>query len=160
MIKLFTAMIEQVGKRKGARARRGFTLIEILLVLTLLGLVFSILGRKIFSGFSRGKVQATKIQIKQIEGDLDRYRLDCNFYPTTDQGLKALLEAPTAGRKCKNYDPQGYLSAKSNKMPEDAWGNEFTYTCDDGINYTIKSMGADGVEGGDGDNADISSADE
>ena len=138
--------------------KNGFTLIEILLVLALLGLVFSILGKRVFSGFSRGKVQATKIQIKQLEGDMDRYRLDCNFYPTTEQGLKALVEKPTAGKDCKNYDPAGYNGGKK-APPTDAWGNDFQYTSD-GLTYTIKSLGADGVEGGEADAADISSADE
>ena len=136
------------------------TLIEILLVLALLTFVFSILGRRVFSGFSRGQVQTTKIQIKQLEGDLDRYRLDCNRYPTTDQGLKALIEKPEIPPECKNYDPAGYLSSKSKNVPTDAWGNPFVYQCDDGINYVIKSLGADGVEGGEGEKADFASNDE
>ena len=92
--------------------KNGFTLIEILLVLALLGLVFSILGKRVFSGFSRGKVQATKIQIKQLEGDMDRYRLDCIFYPTTEQGLKALVEKPTAGKDAKTTTLLATTAAK------------------------------------------------
>jgi general secretion pathway protein G len=138
--------------------KSGFTLIEIMLVLALLGLMASFLIPKIAGQGDKGKIQATKILIKQLEGDLDRYRLDCGSYPTSEQTLKALIEAPTAGRKCKNYDPAGYLRAK--KLPQDAWQNDFDYKCEDGLNYTITSFGADGVEGGEGPNKDISSSEE
>ncbi len=141
------------------KSKLGMTLIEILLVIALIALVASTLGRRVFSGFSRGKIQTTKIQMKQLEGDLDRYRLDCNRYPTTDQGLKALIEKSEVPPDCKNYDPAGYL-ASGKKLPTDAWGNPFAYQCDDGINYVIKSLGADGVEGGEGENADLASNDE
>lgn len=139
----------------------GFTIIEILLVLVLLGMVATFMGRNIFSSASRGKVQGTKIAIKQLEGDLDRFRLDCNFYPTTDQGIQALISAPTSGRTCSNYDPSGYLGGGGKKsLPKDPFNNPFVYTCEDGLNYEIKSLGADGIEGGEDANADISSNDE
>jgi general secretion pathway protein G len=138
------------------KTKHGFTLIEILLVLTLLGLVASFLGGKIFSQFGRGRVQSAKLLIKKVEGDLDRFRLDCNFYPYTDQGLQALVTAPSVGRQCPNYDPSGYIKS----VPKDPWGNEFAYKCDDGLNYEIISYGADGMPGGEGENADISSRDE
>ena len=142
--------------RKG---NRGLTLIEILLVLALLGIVMSIIGGRVFSGFTRGKVQSTKIAIKQLEGNLDRYRLDCNFYPTeAEGGLKALVEKPTAGRDCKNYDPNGYLDGKK-KEPSDSWGTPFRYESD-GLKYVITSLGNDGAEGGEGENADIRSDEE
>ena len=139
--------------------RKGFTLIEILLVLSLLGIVFSIVGRKVFSSFGRGKAKATVLQIKQLEGSLDQYRADCGAYPTTDQGLAALVTQPTAGRGCKDYNPEGYLGG-SKKPPTDAWGADFQYTCEDGRHYVIKSLGDGGLEGGEGNERDISSADE
>ena len=139
--------------------QHGFTLIEIMIVLALLGLVFSIVGRRVVGGLFRGQRQAAKIQIKQIEGDLDRYRLDCNFYPTTDQGMAALHTKPSAGRSCPNYDPAGYLAGSKNS-PKDPWGTEYKYTSDDGLTYEIKSFGRDGKEGGEGEDSDISSADE
>lgn len=138
--------------------KKGFTLLEILMVITLLGIVLTIVGKRAFRGVSRGKVQASRIIMKQLEGNLDRFRLDCNRYPTTEQGLKGLLEAPTSTPVCKNYDPEGYLDGQK-KLPEDAWGNPLQYTCDDGINYVIKSLGADGLEGGDGENKDLLSSD-
>jgi general secretion pathway protein G len=127
--------------------------------MVLLGLVASFLGRNIFSSFSKGQVNAAKLTIKRIEGDLDRFRLDCNYYPYTDQGLAALVAPPTTGRPCPSYDPNGYQGGKKT-LPKDPWGKEFVYTCEDGLNYEIKTLGADGVEGGEGDNADISSKDE
>ena len=138
------------------KSKKGFTLIEILLVLTLLGIVMSFVGGKIFSSFGKGQVQSAKILLKRLEGDLDRFRLDCNFYPYTAQGLEALKAAPSAGRQCPNYDPNGYVK----NVPKDPWGTDFVYSCDDGLNYEIKSLGADTKEGGEGPNADISTSDE
>jgi len=139
--------------------KKGFTIIEILLVMVLIGMVASFLGRKIFAGFAQGQVNAAKLSIKRIEGDLDYFRLDCNFYPYTDQGLAALATQPTVGRACPSYNPVGYMGGKK-AVPKDPWGKDFEYSCEDGLNYEIKSLGADGVEGGEGDNKDISSKDE
>lgn len=137
------------------KKQKGFTIIEILLVLALLGMVASFVLGDAFDSFGQGQVQAAKIQIKRIEGELDRFRLDCNYYPYTGQGLEALVNAPSSGRQCPNYSPKGYIK----KVPKDPWDNDFVYTCEDGANYTIVSLGADGQEGGEGDNADISSED-
>jgi general secretion pathway protein G len=137
---------------------KGFTLLEILMVIALLSVVITFLARNIFPQFSRGKIDAAKIQMRQLDGDLDRYRLDCNRYPTTAQGINSLLRAPDVAPLCPNYDPAGYYSGKA-KSIKDVWGNEFKYICEDGINYEIISLGADGKEGGEGENADISSKD-
>lgn len=134
---------------------KGFTLVEIMLVLVLLGLILSIVGPRVTGALFSGQTKAARIQIKQIEGYLDRYQIDCNFYPTTDQGLKALVSKPTTGRACPNYSVTGYAAGK--KVPKDPWGNDFIYRCEDGRNYEIISLGADGVEGGEDENADISS---
>lgn len=136
--------------------KRGFTLLEVLMVIALLSVVITFLAKNIFPQFSKGKVQAAKIQMQQLEGDLDRYRLDCNRYPTTAQGLDALLTAPSAPPACPNYDPAGYFSGKQ-KQIKDVWGGAFKYICEDGVNYEIISLGADAKEGGEGENADISS---
>jgi len=141
-----------------SHSKKGFTLLEILMVLALLGVIFSILGGKIISSFTRGKVNATKIQIQKVGSDLDQYKFDCNRYPTTAQGLKALVSAPGDAPLCPNYNPDGYNGGKK-KTPVDAWGSEFVYTSD-GSNYVLKSLGADAMEGGDGENEDLSSADE
>ena len=164
MRKVFNQLQRRIagGKIKRNKKRlKAFTLVEIMMVLVLLGLVMTIVGPRLTGALFGGQRRAVKIQIKQLEGYLDRYRLDCNFYPTTDQGLKALIEKPSGGKPCPNYDPNGYLPGGTNKkVPTDPWGTEFIYTCEDGINYVIKSLGKDGVEGGEGENADISSTDE
>ncbi len=136
----------------------GLTLLEILMVLALLGFVLSIVGQRVFSAFNRGNVRATKILIKRIEGELDRYKLDCGSYPSTEQGLAALVTAPTVGKKCRDYDPSGY-NGGAKEPPKDAWQNDLKYESD-GRAYKIISLGEDGTEGGDGQNADISSGEE
>ena len=83
--------------------KRGLTLLEILAVIALLGLVMSFLGREIFSRLSRGKRDSARIMIKQIEQDLDRYRFDCNRYPSTAQGLQALISARLIQEIQKQY---------------------------------------------------------
>ncbi len=137
--------------------KKGMTLIEIMLVLVLVGFVVSFFAKDLFSVFTSGNIKATRLAIKSLQSQLDYFRLDCNFYPTTEQGLEALLTAPTAGRQCPNYAPKGYLSG-AKKVPIDPWGSPFKYESN-GQEYTIKSLGSDGQEGGDGEGADISSAD-
>jgi general secretion pathway protein G len=132
--------------------RSGFTLLEILMVIALLGIIITVVGGKLSSGFGKGKINVAKLQIKQLQGALERYRLDCGFFPTTDQGLESLVTAPTGGRVCKNYDPEGY-EKKANL--NDPWGSPFKYTCEDGVNFEITSFGEDGIEGGEGRSADI-----
>jgi general secretion pathway protein G len=144
--------------KKSKKNNKGFSLLEIMVVLVLLGLIISIVGPRITNALFSGQSKAVKIQIKQIEGYLDRYRLDCSAYPTTDQGLKALVEKPSSGKACPNWDPSGY--APNKKVPKDPWNNEFIYRSDDGFEYEVISLGQDGKEGGEGENADFSSKEE
>jgi len=131
----------------------GFTLIEMMIVLAIIALVMGFVGTKVIRRFDESKVSATKIQIKQLSVILDDFRRVCGFYPTTEQNLDALVKAPV-GRTCKNYDPEGFVK----KVPQDAWNHDFIYTSD-GNKFEIKSLGADGKEGGDGFDKDISSND-
>lgn len=131
----------------------GFSLIEMLIVIALMALVGTFVASNVIRKFDMAKVDATRIQIKQLGVILDDFRRVCGFYPTTDQGLDALIRAP-GGRECKNYDPEGFIKEK--KVPKDAWSNDFVYESD-GNRYTLKSLGKDGkLEGSDLD-ADISS---
>lgn len=129
----------------------GFSLIEIMIVVMIMGLLVGLVGPKIMGSFSRAKVDTTKVQMKQIATTLKNYRLDCNLYPTTDQGLEALAAAPTTGSACRNYAPGGYMP----KLPKDGWDKDFLYESQDGTNFAIKSMGADMKEGGADYDADI-----
>lgn len=134
---------------------KGFTLTEMLIVIALIALVGTFVTQNVISKYNRSKVDATKIQMRQMGVILNDFRRDCGFYPTTEQGLDSLLKKPM-GRECKNYDPEGYISGKS--IPKDGFGFDFEYTSD-GNKFTIKSLGNDGVAGGEGLDKDMSSDD-
>lgn len=134
---------------------RGFTLIELMIVVAIIGLIGTIAGLQLIKRLDEAKVATTKTQIRSLSVALDDFRRVCGFYPTNEQGLEALMHKPT-GRDCKNYDPDGFIKAK--KLPQDAWDTDFSYSSD-GNKFVIKSFGADKVEGGEGINKDISSDD-
>jgi general secretion pathway protein G len=116
-------------------------------------MVGAFVGGRVIEQFNKQKVEATKVQMRQLGTILDQFRLECGFYPTTEQGLDALVAKP-AGRDCKNYDPQGYI--KGGKLPKDGFSNDFRYESD-GNKYVIKSLGNDNAEGGEGLDKDITS---
>ena len=136
------------------KSQAGMSLIEILIALTLLALAGTFVGGKVFEQLQEGKVQSAKIQIKSLSERLKEFRRDCNFLPTTDMGLDALIDKPTGGRECKRYAPGGYI--EGGKVPQDPWDSEFIYESD-GKTFEIKSLGADNAEGGEGSDADLSS---
>jgi len=136
--------------------QQGFTLTEMLIVIALIALVGTFVTTNVISKYQTSKVNATKIQMKQLGVILDDFKRECGFYPSNDQGLDALVKKPTAGRECKSYDPEGYI--KGGKIPKDGFGNDFLYTAE-GAKYEIKSLGNDNAEGGEGPDADISSND-
>lgn len=134
----------------------GFTLMEMLIVIALIGIIGAFVGTNVANRFARAKVDATKIQMRQLGTVLDDFRRECGFYPSAEQGLEALVNKPSIGRECKNYDPEGYL--KDKKVPKDAWDNNFFYESD-GNKYVLKSFGADITEGGEGLDKDITNSD-
>ncbi len=137
--------------------QKGFSLLEILIAVTILGLVLGFVGQNLMGQLDEGKIDTTRNQIIGLKGPLNDFKRHCNRYPTTDQGLEALISKP-GGLECRKYRPGGYLGSET--IPQDAWGEEFIYTSDDGRKYEIKSLGGDMFEGGDGVDADISSNDE
>lgn len=137
-------------------AQRGFTLLEVMVVLAIIGGIMALVATNIMGSAGDARIKTTKSQIKLIENALDLYKLDNYTYPTTEQGLEALVKKPTSSPEPKNYKADGYL--KGNSVPTDAWGNELVYFLDKG-RYEIISLGADGQEGGEGEAADISSLD-
>lgn len=138
--------------------KEGFTLIEIMIVITLLGLIATFAVSNFMSKLQEGNRKGTKVIMKQLQTSLDDFMRNCNQYPTTGQGgLDALIQKP-ADDSCKDYDPNGYL--KDKKLPKDAWGHSFLYLSDDGKKYVLKSLGRDGKEGGSGDDKDISTEDQ
>ncbi len=146
---------KQNKKRKRRRSsERGFTLIEIMVVVTILAILIALVAPKMVGRTDQARRVSTKAQMKNIEGALQLYKLDNGIYPSTEQGLEALVDVPTVGVIPKNWKEGGYLS----KVPNDAWGNPFAYVSP-GSNgeYDLVSYGADDEPGGEGDDADIES---
>lgn len=139
-------------RRPAAAKLPGVTFVEVLVVMIILALIAGIVGTQFFGQAEKAKADATKIQIKSLEAALDLYRLHNSTYPSTEQGLQALLTKPEVGRIPKSW--QGpYL--KANSIPTDSWKNPFIYISD-GSFVEINSLGGDGEEGGEELNADIS----
>jgi general secretion pathway protein G len=128
----------------------GFTLIEIMVVILILGLLATIVVQSLRGATDKAKRTKAQADIAGFKTGLDRYYLDNGYYPTTDQGLQALISPPTTGRVPANYETGGYIQ----NIPKDPWGSPYLYQSD-GNSYVLKSFGADGVEGGEGKNADI-----
>jgi general secretion pathway protein G len=138
---------------KVVKDQKGMTLIEILIALTLISLMGTFMAGKVFDMLYEGQVKSTRIQMKSFEAQLKEFRRKCGFYPTTDQGLEALLEKPSGGRECKNYPTDGFI--EGDEIPVDPWDNDYVYTSD-GKKFDIISYGQDGEEGGEDKDVDIS----
>ena len=142
--------------KKDGRRLRGFSFIEVMVVIIILGLLSSIVGVYLFDSAEKAKADATRTQIRGLETALDLYRLNNSRYPSSEQGLKALLERPEVGVIPKNWNGP-YL--RGNNLPEDGWGGPFRYISENGNEYEIISLGADGIDGGVDLDADINSSD-
>lgn len=141
------------------RDNRGFTLIEIMVVIVILALLAALVGPKLIGRSDDAKVTDTRVQIKNIETALKLYKLDNGIYPSTEQGLSALFIKPTVGQIPKNYKSEGYLESK--KAPKDPWGNDYVYISPgEHGDFDLYSYGADGVKGGEGKGADIANWDQ
>jgi len=137
--------------------QKGFTLIEIMVVVIILGLLAGLVLPKILGREEEARLSSAKLQIKALENALDGYKLDNGLYPTTDQGLDALIKKPEAGRIPMKWRDGGYL--KPARIPKDPWGFDYHYYSPGNENreYEIISYGPDGEPGGEGKNADIES---
>ncbi len=131
------------------RNNKGMTLLEIMIVLVILGSIAAILAGQVMGRLKTAKIRQAKIQIGEYGKALDMYFTDCNGYPTTEEGLNALVTAPPS---CSNWGPDPYLK----KVNRDPWNGEFAYESQ-GNAYVLRSLGSDRREGGSGDAADISS---
>jgi general secretion pathway protein G len=136
------------------KQKTGFTLLELMVVLIILSLLAMLALPRFFGRVDEAKVTTTRVQIQNLETALRLFYLDNGFYPTTEQGLKALVEKPG---DVKNWREGGYL--EKGAVPKDSWGNDFIYHApgDAGREYEISSLGRDGKEGGTGVDADIKS---
>ena len=147
-----------VSLKKGfLNSRKAFTLMELLVVLVILGLLAALVGPRILGRVGGAKQEVAKSQIAMLEAALDQYRLDMGRYPTTEEGLKVLIEPPEDEDLKKNWRGP-YLKKK--KIPKDPWGREYQYRCPgEHGEYDLWSYGADGQPGGEGENADITNWD-
>ena len=140
-----------------ARARQaGFTLIEIMAVVLIIGLLSTLVGVAIFAQVDKARVTAAQTQIRQLEGALETYRMDNSRYPSTEQGLEALVREPTGEPVPRNYQPGGYL--RGGAVPLDPWSEPYQYRSPGDHNphsFDLWSLGADNTPGGDGIDADV-----
>jgi general secretion pathway protein G len=134
--------------------RRGFTLIEIMVVMVILGILAGLIIPRIMGRPEEARRTKARIQIESIETALKLYKLDNGSYPTTEQGLQALVEPPSAGNLASAWREGGYL--EKGRVPKDPWDNEYVYLCP-GIHgdFDLVSYGADGETGGEGKDMDI-----
>jgi len=140
--------------RENKRIEAGFTLIELMVVVVIIGILAGLIMPRIMGSDDKAREAKAKIQIESLETALKLYKLDNGAYPTTDQGLRALVEAPAAGNLPKNWRQGGYL--EKGKVPKDPWGNEFIYICPGSHgDFDLSALGADGELGGEGKNKDI-----
>lgn len=138
--------------------KRGFTLIEIMVVIVILALLAALVGPKLMGRTDDAKITKARVDIKGIETAVKLYKLDNGNYPSTEQGLKALIEKPTVGVIPKSYKAGGYLDSK--QIPKDPWGNDYLYVSPgEHGDYDLYSYGADGEKGGEAKNADITNWD-
>ena len=137
------------------RSQRGFTLIEIMVVVVILGVLAAIIVPKFLGRPDEAKVTKAQVDIKSLEEALGLFKLDNGFYPSTEQGLKALVEKPEIGRIPEKFQAGGYLK----RVPNDPWGAPFVYLSP-GVHsrdFDLISYGADGQPGGENFDADIKS---
>jgi general secretion pathway protein G len=134
----------------------GFTLIELMVVIVILGILAGLIVPRIMGRPEEARQMKAKMTIESLETSIRLYKLDNGSYPTTEQGLQALIERPDTGNIPKKWRDGGYLEKR--KVPKDPWDNEYVYLSP-GVNgeYDIVSYGSDGVPGGEGKDSDINS---
>jgi general secretion pathway protein G len=132
------------------RKESGFTLLELLVVLGIIAMLAGIVGPQVMKHMGESKVKAAKVQIEDLASTLDMYKLDLGNYPSTEDGLKALVESPDSAKRWNGP----YL--RKSKIPLDPWQNEYKYVFPgEHGKFDLMSLGADGREGGEGEDKDI-----
>ena len=142
----------KINPNKHSRKQSGFTLIEIMVVVVIIGILASVIVPRIMDNPDKARAAKAKNDIRALESAMDLYRLDNFTYPSTDEGLDALVTAPSSSPA--NWKQGGYIK----KLNNDPWGNDYLYDNEEG-NIVIYTYGADGSEGGEGPNKDISTND-
>ncbi|MFU8828385.1 MAG: type II secretion system major pseudopilin GspG [Phycisphaerales bacterium] len=138
-------------RRLGMVWRGGFSLLEMLVVLAIIGLLVALFAPRLTGAFTGGQVRTTKAQLQQLTTAVEEFRMTLNRLPTEEEGLRVLVERPADG---EGTEWRNFLGTR--EVPRDAWGNEFVYSrSDPDFEYVIISYGSDGKPGGEGDAADI-----
>ncbi len=140
-------------ERRTESRRGGFTLIEIMAVVLIIGLLTTLVGIAIVPQIDKSRVSTARVQVRMLDAAIETYRMDSAVFPTTEQGLDALVREPADAR---NYQTGGYL--RQRRVPDDPWGNAYQYEDPGQHNdhsYDLWSFGADGAPGGDDNDADI-----
>ena len=138
----------------GTRSRScpGFTLIELMVVIVILGILAGLIVPRLTDKPDKARVVKAKMQVENLAMAIKQFKLDNGFYPSTEQGLQALVDAPSVGQKPRDYPEKGYIS----QIPKDPWGNAYIYIHPgEHEDFDLFSLGADGDVGGDGYDADI-----
>jgi general secretion pathway protein G len=140
----------------GRSTQNGFTLIELMVVIVILGILAAIIGPQFMDKPDQARHTQARLQIENFKTALKLFKADNKTYPTTEQGLSALITAPSGDSRYKNYPKGGYI--ENNSVPKDPWDNDYIYLCP-GVydDFDLMSYGADGVQGGDGYDSDIKS---
>jgi len=143
-------------KRRKTNLKSGFTMVELMAVLIILGLLAAVVVRNFVGQTDKARVTTTKANLRLLSGAVNQFKMDTGRFPTEEEGLKALIEQPT---DVENGPAGGYL--ETTEIPKDGWGNDFIYVLypESGKPFAIKSLGADGEEGGEGNDADLLSTD-
>lgn len=144
-------MTESTRRAPRGRAAAGFSLLEMIIVLVLMGLLAALVVPRLTGILGKNKARATRVQIELLANAVERFNLDVGRYPTRDEGLAALITRP-AEIQAENWD--GPYTEK-NFIPKDAWGHDFLYLFDEDGRFLVRSLGADNAQGGDGDNTDL-----
>jgi general secretion pathway protein G len=141
-------------KKNKHRKQAGFTLIELMVVVVIIAVLAGLIIPRFMGETDKAKQAKAKIQIESLESALKMYKLDNGSYPTTEQGLKALVETPTMGNLPKNWRQGGYL--EKGRVPKDPWDHEYVYVSPGSHgDFDLSSLGADGEPGGEGFDKDI-----
>lgn len=145
-----------MNKSRNAKLRSGFTMVELMAVLIILGLLATLVAKKVASNIDMARVTTTKANLKLLRDAVNQFKMDTGRYPTEEEGLNALIEQPS---DVTGYPPGGYLETTA--IPKDGWKHEFIYRLnpESGKAFEIISYGADGQEGGEGYDKDLSSSD-
>ena len=143
-------------KKRRRKNRFGFTMIELMAMLIIIGLLATLVVTKVATKIDQARVTTTKANLKVLHSAVTQFRMDTGRLPTEEEGLMALIEQPS---DVVRYETGGYL--ETTEIPKDGWGNDFIYELspETGKSFVIKSLGADGKEGGEGNDADLYSTD-